>query len=311
MSRFGRDPRHSSGDLAYGDYYEHEHNTAGGRWDAERFTRERERAERPRAPKLVEHDRFEERDVYESPHATRGGHGWRRRESSADGFYGGPGSRGAPHEFEERDRFTFEERYGPPARRHGPSRYHEDDVDSFRESPSRGQMVPFESRRTSVNRDYGPPPQRTSARPNFIRRQSSLDTFDRKPMPRYGDRMREPPETIVVPSAERRRSPPRYIERDLENSMVPERGRHAHDDFTGYREREVSTVRRRRAGSEVEYRERDSFEVVEEGPDNPYPRKGKTKMPARLVNKRAIIELGYPFEEEVRRKAFPHLLYKV
>lgn len=31
-----------------------------------------------------------------------------------------------------------------------------------------------------------------------------------------------------------------------------------------------------------------------------FPKKGKTRMPARLVSKKAIIDLGYPFEEEVR-----------
>lgn len=30
-----------------------------------------------------------------------------------------------------------------------------------------------------------------------------------------------------------------------------------------------------------------------------FPKRGKTRMPARLVSKRAIIDLGYPFEEEV------------
>jgi hypothetical protein len=30
-----------------------------------------------------------------------------------------------------------------------------------------------------------------------------------------------------------------------------------------------------------------------------FPKRGKTRMPARMVSKRAIIELGYPFEEEV------------
>ncbi|CRK46621.1 hypothetical protein BN1723_020074, partial [Verticillium longisporum] len=29
-----------------------------------------------------------------------------------------------------------------------------------------------------------------------------------------------------------------------------------------------------------------------------YPKKGKTRIPARLVSKRALIELGYPFIEE-------------
>ena len=302
MSRFGRDPRHSSGDLAYGDFYERESNSGGGRWDPERFARERERAERNRGPTLVEHDRIEERDVYGPPPSSRGGYGGRRREGSADGHYSSGSARGAPQRFEERDRFFHEEKYGPPTSRHGPSRYYEEDLDTFESNSGRGQMVPFESRRVSINRDSGPSPHNMPARPKFVRRQSSLDTFDRKPMPRYGDRMREPPETIVIPSAGRRRSPPRYVERDFEEFRIPERGRHDHDDFNAYREREISTVRRRRTGSELEFRERESFEVEEEEVEKPFPRKGKTKMPARLVNKRAIIELGYPFEEEVGRR---------
>ena len=47
---------------------------------------------------------------------------------------------------------------------------------------------------------------------------------------------------------------------------------------------------------EPEFEEKESFAVEEE---EPFPRKGKTTMPGKLVNKRAIIELGYPFEEEV------------
>jgi len=34
--------------------------------------------------------------------------------------------------------------------------------------------------------------------------------------------------------------------------------------------------------------------------DDEYPKAGKTRIPARLVSKKAIIELGYPYEEEVR-----------
>lgn len=30
-----------------------------------------------------------------------------------------------------------------------------------------------------------------------------------------------------------------------------------------------------------------------------YPKKGKTRIPAKLVSKRALIDLGYPFFEEV------------
>lgn len=121
-----------------------------------------------------------------------------------------------------------------------------------------------------------------------------MDTFDRKPLPRYGARSRPPPETIVMPAGGRRRpSPPRYVEKDYEERNLFEEDYHG-----GYRERERSTVRRR-GNSDVEFREEESYDVEEEEIEKPYPRKGKTRMPRRLVNKRAIIELGYPFDEEV------------
>lgn len=301
MSRLGGDPRSSSSNVGYGGGG----GGAGGggqRWDPERFSRERERYERSRGPAIVERDRFEEHDHFE----TRGGppSGSRRRESSVDFYHRGSGH-GRGERFEEKDVFIREERYGPPARlpRGGPQRYYDDDMNSIDNSPSRGQMVPFDRRRRpsiTAERGYGPPALGPQGRPVFIRRQSSLDTFDRKPMPRYGDRMREPPETIPIAVPARRRvSPPRFVEKDYEEDIrIAEPDYYGDEDFRGYKEREVSTVRRRRAGSEVEYREKETFEVVEE-PERPFPRKGKTRMPKRLVNKRAIIELGYPFEEEV------------
>ena len=293
------------------------YNGGGERWDPERFTRERERAERSRGPPVIERDRFEEREFFE-PRGGRGG-GGRRRESSADEFFYDGGSARGGGRFEEKEKFAFEERFAPPARRprRGPGRYYEEEIDPLEDSPDRGQMVPFESRRRPsihAERGYGPPSRRGPARPTFIRRQSSLDTFDRKPMPRYGDRMREPPEVIAIPaSSRRRRSPPRYVERDIEEVRVAEPDFYGDEEFRGYREREKSTVRRRRAGSEVEFKEKEIFrragsevefkekeifEIDEEEPEKEFPRRGKTKMPKRLVNKRAIIELGYPFEEE-------------
>lgn len=272
MSRHGGEPR-------YGDY-----ERGGGRWDPERF--ERERAQRSRGPELVERDRYEEQDFFQ-PRPPRAGGGPRVRERSADGSYGRPGM----DRFEEKDVYISEERYGPPARRPrgGPGRYYEEDFDSFDEEPSRGQVVPFDSRQ-----DYRPSPRRAPPRPGLLRRQSSLDTFDRKPLPRYGARSRPPPETIVMPAGGRRRpSPPRYVEKDYEERNLFEEDYHG-----GYRERERSTVRRR-GNSDVEFREEESYDVEEEEIEKPYPRKGKTRMPRRLVNKRAIIELGYPFDEEV------------
>lgn len=243
------------------------------RWDADRFARERG------GRQVLESERFEERDRYAS------GGGSRRRESSADDFHFSGRPTRAPERFEEKDRFFAEERYGPPARR--PARrqnryYEEEEIDSFESSPEPrgGQMIPFGGRRAAP-------------RPGMIRRQSSLDTFDRKPLPRYREPP-PPPEVIAMPAPSRRwRSPPRY-ERDYEDIRV-EDDFYGGGEFRGYKEREIETTRRRR-GSEGETKQREVFEVEEE---KPFPRKGITRMSTRLVNKRAIIELGYSFEEEV------------
>ena len=261
------------------------------RWDPERFSRERERVERARGPPVIERERFEEYDRYE----PRGGGGRRRESSADDSYYGGRGGGRGGGRYEEKERFIFEERerFAPPSERRprgGPGRYYDEEADSFDGSPQSGQMVPFARER---------PARRAPPRPGMlIRRQSSLDTFDRKPAPRYGNRMTEPPEVIPIPVRERRMvSPPRYVERDYEEIKVSEPEYWPDEEFRGYRERERSTVRRRRAASEVEVKEK-VIEYEEVEPEKEFPRKGKTKMPSRLVNKRAIIELGYQYEEE-------------
>ena len=246
---------------------------SGERWNTERFNRERD------GRQVIERDRFEEHERYLPPRA--GG-----REGAAQGFHSPPPRATRAERFEERDRFFEEERFGPPAQKPAGRQqryYEEEDIDIFDDNASRG---PEPLGRKGYEARRNPP------RPGIIRRQSSLDTFDRRPLPRYP---REPPEIIPMPGPGRyRRSPPRY-ERDFEEIRIAEPDYYGDDDFRRYKEREVSTVRRRR-GAEPEFEERESFEVEEE---EPFPRKGKTRMPAKLVNKRAIIELGYPFEEEV------------
>ena len=250
----------------FGDY-----GGGGERWNMERFNRERD------GRQVIERDRFEEHERYAPPRPSG-------RETAVEDFHS---PRFAHAErFEERDRFFEEERFGPPARRPAgrqPRYYEEEDIDNFDSSPNRG---PEPLRRKGYEAGRALP------RPGLIRRQSSLDTFDRKPLPRYP---REPPEVIAMPvPGRRRRSPARY-ERDFEEIRIAEPDYYGDEEFRGYKEREVSTVRRRR-GPEPEFEDRENFEVEQE---EPFPRKGKTRMPGRLVNKRAIIELGYPFEEEV------------
>ena len=296
MSRYGRggDFRSSAGNLGYADSPE-PRGAGSERWDTERFMRERERAERFRGPAVIERERFEEIDRYESPRGGRGGGGSRIRESSADEvYYGRGGAR-----IEEKDRYSMEDGFGPPARRpaRGPGRFYDEDP----EDADDGRMVPFERRKVVHEREFASPPPRPGGRPGFMRRQSSLDTFDRKPLPRYGDRIIQPPppapEVITIPASRTRRESPRYMERQFEDIRIAEPDFYGDEEFRGYRERERSTIRRRRAESDAFEFKEEREEFVEE--EEPFPRKGKTRMPRRLVNKRAVIEMGYPFEEEV------------
>jgi hypothetical protein len=133
-------------------------------------------------------------------------------------------------------------------------------------------------------------------------------------MPRYGDVERyereevheyRPPANVPIPLPirERRRSPDRRRHRQSDEDL-------AYGDFGGrgrereeYREIEVSRnkSRVRRSKSVAGSRRSSSSGSVSEIqlPRANYGKKGKTRLPKRLVKREAIIELGYPFEEEV------------
>ena len=106
------------------------------------------------------------------------------------------------------------------------------------------------------------------------RRQISPDTFDWKPLDRD-------------PDGETRPAEPGDYSGD--------------EEFRDYKERVGSRIIRLRPDTDPEtgLNEQESCEVKEE---KSYPREGKTRIPGRIVNKRAITELGYPFEEEVSIK---------
>lgn len=236
----------------------------GGRWDAERFARE------SRAPPVMERERFEERDrYYNDRYAERGPE---RSRPPVD----------------ERIVFEERERFAPPRR---PERlYYEEEEFDFRRAPPAGAIVPYARREE-------PPP-----RPGLLRRQSSLDFYDRKPArrfdqldPDYRIPVRIPPRRPTPPRYE----PPRYAERDFEDIRIAEPDDYGHEEFRNYREREWSTSRRRHRSRSSSSSGTEKGEPVEI--EKPFPRKGKTRMPKRLVHTRAIIELGYPYEEEVCR----------
>ncbi|KAH5022893.1 hypothetical protein HBI75_158630 [Parastagonospora nodorum] len=218
-------------------------------------------------------------------------------------------------------------------------RYHDDDLFS---RPSRRQndlfheptpseianqaLAPYR-RKSVIDRDFNidididrresrpPPPRARPARPQYIRRQSSLDTFDRRPLPRYGDvekfereevhEYRLPPNVpIPLPIREhsRRRSPPRrYQEDDYEEIRYDDRGGRGRER-EDYREvevhREKSKMRRSKSvAKSTRSSSISSFEEIQPSRAT-FGKKGKTRMPKRLVKKQAVIELGYPFEEE-------------
>ena len=172
-------------------------------------------------------------------------------------------------------RLHEEDRYGPPAR--APGRHYEDDHLSH---PSGPLVAPDRRRRRDDSPSFAPP--------RLIRRQSSLDTFDRIPrrkMESYEARDRAPRPPRLPPTP--RLSPGRYREREIyENIRIAEPDEYGDEEFR--------EIRDRRRSSGAHYRERRHEE-------KPYPRKGKTRIPRRFVHIHAILDLGYPFKEEVRQ----------
>ena len=189
----------------------------------------------------------------------------------------------------ERERFYEEDRYGPQGQR-TERRYFEED-DYYREDPraSRGAMIPFAPERPA----RPAPPVRPG---QLIRRQSSLDTFDRRPQRRYDD------------YNDRRPPPGRYNRpgqggADFDEVRIQDPEQYGDNGFREYREREwVRSRRRSNSGSRSRSRDRRSEhreEIREEKIEKPYPRKGKTRMPRRLVHTKVLYDLGYPYYEEV------------
>jgi len=246
-------------DLAYGDDYE-----GGERWDRDRF--ERKKTYAPREP--VERETFR---AAESDRNTRGGE---RREITIDERIErrNPGGR-----YDDRNRLYEEERAQPRRR----PQYLDDDP------PRRGgEVAPYRQQKWPVA-EYDIP-IRAAPRPVFHRRQSSLDTYDRRPVPRYDDDDRAPPAKYreVI-----RYRDPKPIEEDREERYREVRIR---------RERERSTRRATRIEESS-----DSFEEVLSPSPPPVKavKRGRTKFPKRLAQKRVIVDLGYPFEEDVRTQS--------
>lgn len=247
-------------DSAYGDDY-----ASAQRWDRDRF--ERVRARSRGAPYEVDSFRFEETDRI----GPRGGE---RRKVSVDERV-----ERRPSRYEDDDRYYAEERY----RRRPRPEYLDDEYD--RVQVSGRELAPYPVRREYVEAEYAErPAARGPLRPTIIRRQSSLDTFDRRPVPRYDDRdidikiKVDAPRRAVKEEVRVRAPEPELREEDYREVRI---------------KREKSTARR---GTLVERESRETVKI-EEAPAR--RKKGKTKFPKRLCDRHVLIELGHTFEDEV------------
>jgi len=262
MSRYRPDPYYAGGDQPYRD-------PPPQRWDSDRFARERDY----RAAPIID------------------------QRQRPDDHRAGPPRRQPVY---EEERYVEDDRHGPRGVQ-SERRYFEDEEVFNDPRASRGQIVPFRPER--------PPRPEAPPRPGVLRRQSSLDTFDRQPARRYQEYgeyqvERAPPArvSVPVPPAPSPRRYPKYPydERDYADIRVQDPDYYGDDGFREYREREWVT-RRRRNSSDSRSRERVREEIVDEVKvEKPYPRRGKTRMPKRLVRTKVLYDMGYPFYEEVR-----------
>ena len=282
-------------DLAYGDL-------PPQRWDREKFERYSRRGG------------YDERDYYRFQERDRFGGSRDSRQVDLEVT-----ERTSPRRFEERERFVEEDRYAPPARKR--SEFLEESTQS---EVARTALTPYR-RKSIVEREVDVPIQRP--RPHFIRRQSSLDTFDKRVLPRYGDEYHIAPDVPVPLPIRRPRSPPRERDRYREREFEEIRYRDLEpESFNEYEDIRIRRERSRgpklpksisgsriaksvRSGSSASSSSFEEIETVEKKETKvEIGKRGKTKMPKRLAHKQAIIGMGLPFVEEVR-KLLVHRLY--
>lgn len=233
------------------------------RWDSSRFSRETQYRQAPV---------IEERPPYQS-------------------------ARRAPPVYEQDRYYAEQDRSGP--RGYSERRFFEED-DYYDPRAGQGAMVPFRPERPS--RPAAPP------RPAMMRRQSSVDRvdFERRQPRRYYDDYRPPPPPQPEPRQSRTESRQYY-----DDVRIQDPEQYGDNGFREYREREWVRTRARNdspspgrksefvdAVPPEEVIEQQTFEE-EKTVEKPYPRRGKTRMPKRLVHTKVLFDLGYPYYELV------------
>ncbi|KAK5111700.1 hypothetical protein LTR62_004806 [Meristemomyces frigidus] len=287
------------------------------RWDRDRF--ERFGARGPPGRSYEEDYQFEERD--------RPG----RRDVQVIDRIDERGPRG---DFRERDRYVEHDRFEPPPAVGRPRRRTDRELFGDVDPRELAGMAVTPYRGNNVSRDdeefdrRAPPP-----RPGLLRRQSSLDTFDRRAPARYEREDYRVPAYTPVPLPIRRRDD-RYEDRDpyrapedyREVEITRERSVHRRrgdDDARSEAPSERSEARTAKSrksraktvttaksvttrqtspssASSESFEEIEKAESIRESIAETARRvkKGKTRMPKRLVRCEAIQDLGYPYEEE-------------
>lgn len=285
------------------------------RWDRDRLAYERDRYPDDRASRYDDRDD----DYYARPPPRA------PRERSAESY-----SRSYRADFD--DDFVRDRRYYDDEPRYPPRRDPEREID---------RRVFFKKERDVDFRSPSPlPPRRPTT---MLRRQSSLDTFDRRrapplhflerdhyrddygPLARRDDFRRERDD--YRRAREEFRAPP-YVppsRHHYDEIQVADPGHYGDEEFRAMpervREREVFRGARRTRGRSRESRTTRSYSTSSRTSStssrsssssggttirSEYPKRGKTRIPARLVSKRALIELGYPYSEEVH--IIPYIL---
>ena len=347
MSRYGGGGGRGYDDgLAYGNLPQ--------RWDRDRFERFGGGGPPPRS--FEEDYRYTERD--------RPG----RQDIAVQDRIEASGPRGT---YEERDRYVEHDRFAPGGRRRRTDRELFGDQDprevaNMALTPYRRKSVTRED--YDLNQQRSPPP-----RPGLMRRQSSLDTFDRRPIPRYEreehripvytaapvpyrgppggygpqddyyeDRRRyDPPEEYREVEIQRSRSVhrtggPKSAKSVKSSKAKSRRGSSSSSSSTRRQSVHESFHESQHGGGAPSIHE--SFHASQHGGGAPSWsesfhenqsrggsrsihesfhesvhggsvhdsiqqtekkfKKGKTRMPKRLVRREAIMDLGYPFDEE-------------
>jgi hypothetical protein len=221
----------------------------------------------------------------------------------------------------ERGRDRDRDRIGV-SRQRRQSLHFEDEVSSYggssRGSPPRSVATATwtgsRGRRQSIgfDRQYAPPPPPVQydlpLRPRPRPRPQSLASFERRPYEYEGRSEFRAPLNVPIPLPRLRRSSPRrrraIEERDYEEIRVSEPDRYGDREYREIHERDRQV--RGRSKSTTRYGGRSSSSSLDDFErEQELPRGGRTRIPRRLVSRRAVVELGYPYEEEVFRHVRP------